>query len=185
MRRWLTPTYTTEQGPCYEGQGTRKCLWPSLLVPWPLLIEEKYEVRVQTEALDPWPVIQQYQHNKTGLKGKFGATNVFVGTMRDFSQGADVGRMTLEHYPGMTERHLEKVVTEAMEQWDVLDMIVVHRVGELLPNDPIVLVAVWSAHRDAAFSASRYVIDELKTRAPFWKQESTSAGKRWVEQGHD
>ena len=105
------------------------------------------EVRVQAEPLDPWSDIQQYQHNKAGLKGKFGATNVFVGTMRDFNQGADVQVMTLEHYPGMTERHLEAVASEALDRWDILDLLVVHRVGELRPNEPIVLVAVWSAHQ--------------------------------------
>lgn len=143
------------------------------------------DVRIQTEPLDPWQAIQDCQRGSEKLTGKYGATSVFVGTMRDFNQGTDVQVMTLEHYPGMTERHLEAVALEALERWDILDVLVVHRVGELSPNDPIVLVAVWSAHRDAAFSACRYVIDELKTRAPFWKQESTPAGKRWVEQGHD
>jgi molybdopterin synthase catalytic subunit len=143
------------------------------------------EVRVQSKSLDPWQAIQDYQQQSEKLAGKYGATSVFIGTMRDFNQGADVQVMTLEHYPGMTERHLEAVASESLDRWDIQDVLVVHRVGELRPNDPIVLVAIWSAHRDSAFSACRYVIDELKTRAPFWKQESTTAGKRWVEQEHD
>lgn len=143
------------------------------------------EVHVQAEPLDPWQVAQDYQQKNNKLTGKFGASSIFIGTMRDFNQGADVQMMTLEHYPGMTERHLEAVASEALDRWDIQDVLVVHRVGEIRPNDPIVLVAVWSAHRDDSFSACRYVIDELKTRAPFWKQESTPAGKRWVEQGHD
>jgi molybdopterin synthase catalytic subunit len=80
----------------------------------------------------------------------------------------------------MTEKHLERVSAEAGQRWEILDSLVIHRVGPLLPNDPIVLVAVWSTHRDTAFQACRYIIDELKTRAPFWKQEQTPDGQRWV-----
>jgi molybdopterin synthase catalytic subunit len=89
--------------------------------------------------------------------------------------------MTLEHYPGMTEGYLEKIRTEAMSRWNIVDALVIHRYGPLAPNDPIVLVAVWSSHRDDAFAACRYLIDELKTRAPFWKQEQTAGGERWVK----
>ena len=89
--------------------------------------------------------------------------------------------MTLEHYPGMTERHIEKVCEEAAEKWDVIDALVVHRYGEISVSEPIVLVAVWSAHRAHAFDACRYIINYLKERAPFWKCESTHQGKRWVE----
>jgi molybdopterin synthase catalytic subunit len=137
-------------------------------------------IKVQQAAFDPWKEVLTYQQAQPALAGKCGATTVFVGCLRDFNQGDRVAGMTLEHYPGMTERYLEKVSAEAAQQWKILDSLVIHRVGPLLPNDPIVLVAVWSAHRDAAFSACRYIIDELKTRAPFWKQESTPDGKRWV-----
>lgn len=139
------------------------------------------EVRVQEQALDPWQEVQAYQSQHAELLGKFGATTMFVGTMRDFNQGKDVTEMRLEHYPGMTESHLQKVTSEALEKWDVLDVLVIHRVGLMRQGDPIVLVAAWSAHRADAFAACRYVIDELKTRAPFWKQESIPGGEtRWV-----
>lgn len=140
-------------------------------------------VQVVTAAFDPWKEVVTYQAAQPALAGKFGATTVFVGCLRDFNQGNPVAAMTLEHYPGMTEKHLERVCTEAGQRWEILDSLVIHRVGPLLPNDPIVLVAVWSAHRDAAFLACRYIIDELKTRAPFWKQEQTPTGHRWVVPG--
>lgn len=98
-----------------------------------------------------------------------------------------VNGMVLEHYPGMTEKHLEKIVSEAKRKWDLLETLVIHRVGELLPNDPIVLVAVWSTHRKDAFEASRFIMEDLKSKAPFWKKEavidkSKGAEKnRWVE----
>lgn len=140
------------------------------------------KIRLLAEAFDPWQEIVRYQSEQSGLAGKFGATAVFVGTLRDFNQGAAVSSMTLEHYAPMTEKHLDRVAREAAARWPIEDVLVIHRYGELLPNDPIVCVAVWAAHRDAAFAACRYVIDELKMRAPFWKQELTKKGRRWVEQ---
>ncbi len=140
------------------------------------------KIRVSEQAFDPWQEIVRYQAAQPGLQGKFGATAVFVGTLRDFNQGATVQAMTLEHYAPMTEKHLERVAAEASSRWTIADLLVIHRYGELRPNDPIVCVAVWAAHRDEAFAACRYVIDELKTRAPFWKQELTEKGRRWVEQ---
>jgi molybdopterin synthase catalytic subunit len=107
---------------------------------------------------------------------------VFIGSLRDFNQGQAVTGMALEHYPGMTESYLEKISAEACTRWELLDTLVIHRHGSLSHGDPIVLVAVWSAHRDAAFAACRYLIDELKTRAPFWKQETTPGGVHWVEE---
>ncbi|HLE94240.1 MAG TPA: molybdenum cofactor biosynthesis protein MoaE, partial [Sulfuricaulis sp.] len=89
--------------------------------------------------------------------------------------------MTLEHYPGMTEKHLQLIHDEAGQRWEILDALVIHRVGEIRPGEPIVLVAVWSAHRAAAFEACRYLIEELKTRAPFWKNEQHQATTHWVE----
>jgi len=139
-------------------------------------------IRVQKEAFDPWQELAAYQASQ-GLSaaGRFGATAVFVGNLRDFNQGQSVAAMTLEHYPGMTEAYLEKISAEARTRWELLDTLVIHRYGPLALGDPIVLVAVWSAHRDAAFAACRYLIDELKTRAPFWTHEVTSKGGRWVE----
>lgn len=113
--------------------------------------------------------------------GSFGATAVFVGTMRDFNQGDTVERLFLQYYPGMTERELEKIVSEARSQWDLLDALVVHRVGEIYPGEPIVLVAAWSAHRGPAFDACRYLMEALKSRAPFWKKETLPGKERWVD----
>jgi molybdopterin synthase catalytic subunit len=115
------------------------------------------------------------------LHDQYGATAIFIGTMRDFNEGEAVRGMTLEHYPRMTERHLQRIVEQACADWSLLDALVIHRVGELQPNDPIVLVAVWSAHRAAAFAACQFIMEELKSKAPFWKREDTVAGSRWVE----
>ena len=140
-------------------------------------------IRVQKEKFDPWRELAAYQEAHTlDWAGRYGATAVFIGSLRDFNQGRVVTGMTLEHYPGMTEGYLEKISAEACTRWELLDTLVIHRYGPLSHGDPIVLVAVWSAHRDAAFAACRYLIDELKTRAPFWKQETTPAGVRWVEE---
>lgn len=137
-------------------------------------------IEIKDSAFEPYQRLLDYQAD-ADFSGKFGATAVFVGSMREFNQGDDVEAMLLEHYPGMTEKYLRKISEEAAKKWDILDSLIVHRVGEMLPNDPIVLVAVWSAHRAAAFDASRYLMEELKSRAPFWKKESLAGKKRWVE----
>ena len=105
---------------------------------------------------------------------RIGAIASFVGQVRDVA-------MTLEHYPGMTENAIGKIVDEAKSRWQVMDCTVIHRYGELRPNDQIVLVAVASAHRGDAFAACEFIMDYLKTRAPFWKKEATAEGPRWVE----
>jgi len=138
-------------------------------------------VEILDSAFDPWHYLAEYRNKGAQRSGQFGATAVFVGTMRDFNQDEPVQGMVLEHYPGMTEGHLEKISREAVRRWDLIDSLIVHRVGELLPGEPIVLVAVWSAHRQAAFEASRYLMEELKSKAPFWKKEQLEAGARWVE----
>ena len=138
-------------------------------------------IRVQKEAFDPWQELTAFEGAGADWAGRFGATAVFVGNLRDFNQGCAVAGMTLEHYPGMTESYLVKISAEARARWVLLDTLIIHRYGPLLPGDPIVLVAVWSAQRDAAFAACRYLIDELKVRAPFWKQEATADGARWVK----
>ena len=112
---------------------------------------------------------------------RVGAVASFIGTVRDVNDAAAVSTMTLEHYPGMTEKALEAIVAEARVRFDILDALVVHRVGTLQPTDQIVLVAVTSAHRGDAFDACRFVMDYLKTRAPFWKKEVTADGARWVD----
>ena len=137
-------------------------------------------IEIKDSPFEPYQRLLEYQA-EVDFAGKYGATAVFVGSMREFNQGDDVDAMTLEHYPGMTEKYLQKISEEAATKWDILDSLIVHRVGEMLPNDPIVLVAVWSAHRAAAFDASRYLMEELKSRAPFWKKESLKEDTRWVE----
>lgn len=110
-----------------------------------------------------------------------GAVACFVGTVRDINQGSGVSTMTLEHYPGMTEKALQGIVDQANQRWQLDDALVIHRVGELLPMDQIVLVAVTSAHRGEAIAACEFIIDWLKTQAPFWKKEVTPEGSRWVD----
>ena len=112
---------------------------------------------------------------------KIGAIASFIGLVRDINDGDDVAVMTLEHYPGMTEKALEAIVVTARERWDILDALVVHRIGALRPTDQIVLVVVSSAHRGEAFAACEFIMDYLKTEAPFWKKEQTDKGGRWVE----
>lgn len=137
-------------------------------------------VEIREQAFDPWQSMAEHQQG-LGRHGEYGATAVFVGTMRDFNEGDTVTTMTLEHYPGMTERYLEKLCAEATTRWALLDTLIIHRVGVLSPNDPIVLVAAWSAHRGAAFEACRFLIEGLKSHAPFWKKEALPEGSRWVE----
>ena len=136
--------------------------------------------QIRAEAFNPWQEVQSYQSEHIEA-GKYGATACFIGTMRDFNEGDDVKIMTLEHYPGMTENYLDKICDEAKARWDIIDCLIIHRVGEISPNDPIVLTVVWSAHRAAALEACRYLMEELKSRAPFWKKESLAKGERWVE----
>ncbi len=137
-------------------------------------------IQLRESRFDPWLELQAYQ-DSLAIKGKYGATAVFVGSMRDFNEGDEVRAMTLEHYPGMTEQYLDKIVHEAVQKWPLLDSLVIHRVGDILPDDSIVLVAVWCAHRASAFDASRYIMEELKSNAPFWKKETLTEGTRWVE----
>ena len=113
--------------------------------------------------------------------GAVGAVASFIGTVRDVNDGSGVAAMTLEHYPGMTEKALESICGKAKSRFDIRDTLIIHRVGELRPTDQIVLVAVTSAHRGEAFAACEFIMDYLKTEAPFWKKEATPQGQRWVE----
>lgn len=110
-----------------------------------------------------------------------GAVVTFIGTVRDMNDGSQVKGMTLEYYPGMTEKALEEIITQAKNRWDIFRTLVIHRVGPLLPEDQIVLVVVTSAHRGEAFAACEFIMDYLKTAAPFWKKEDTPEGARWVD----
>lgn len=112
---------------------------------------------------------------------QIGAVAIFIGTVRDLNEGAQVKAMTLEHYPGMTEKALQDIIDQAKGRWDLKDALVIHRIGPLRPQDQIVLVAVTSAHRGEAFAACEFIMDYLKTLAPFWKKEGTPAGARWVD----
>jgi molybdopterin synthase catalytic subunit len=136
-----------------------------------------FDIRVQTEPFD----IAVEQEALWRGNADVGAVVTFVGLMRNMNAGARVTRMNLEHYSGMTEKALAAIAEEAAARWDLQGIRIVHRIGELLPQDPIVLVAVSSTHRGDAFRACEFLIDYLKTRAPFWKKETTEEGERWVE----
>jgi len=138
-------------------------------------------IEVREAPFDPWQYLaeRQAQHGASTCSG---ATAVFVGTMRDFNEGDTVRAMYLEHYPGMTERQLEAFAAATLQKWSLDDVLIVHRVGEITPAQPIVLVAVWSAHRAEAFDACRYLMETLKHTAPFWKRETLEDGAvRWVD----
>jgi molybdopterin synthase catalytic subunit len=144
------------------------------------------KVQISENTFDPWQEVRSYQDANEHLAGNYGATSVFIGTMRDFNEGSDVQWMTLEYYPGMTETELEKIITEAKGLWLVLDVLIIHRVGSISPAQPIVLVAVWSVHRGDAFDACRFIMEALKSRAPFWKKEYNLDGHgRWVSENSD
>ena len=135
------------------------------------------KIVVQSEPFDLGAEVDAMRAGRTDI----GAIASFVGLARDMNEGSGVTAMTLEHYPGMTEKALSKLVDDANARWALLDVTVIHRIGRLLPGDPIVLVAVASAHRGEAFAACEFIMDFLKTQAPFWKKEETPEGARWVE----
>ena len=134
-------------------------------------------VRVQTEDFDVGAEIAALCRGNP----KIGAVASFIGIVRDVNEGGAVAEMMLEHYPGMTERSIEEIITQARGRWQIFDALVVHRVGTLKPLDQIVLVIVTSGHRGDAFAACEFIMDYLKTRAPFWKKEKTPSGERWVD----
>ncbi|HUH93138.1 MAG TPA: molybdopterin synthase catalytic subunit MoaE [Casimicrobiaceae bacterium] len=134
-------------------------------------------VRVQAEDFDVAREIAALR----GRDARVGAVAAFIGLVRDMNEATAVATLELEHYPGMTEKALSGIVEEARSRWRIYDATVIHRIGELKPTDQIVLVAVSSAHRGEAFAACEFIMDYLKTRAPFWKKERTPAGERWVE----
>lgn len=134
-------------------------------------------VRVQTQDFDAGLEINLLRNARKDA----GAVVSFIGQVRDLNEGDAVSKLTLEHYPGMTEKALEAIVKLAQSRWDIFDTVIIHRIGSLQPADQIVLVAVSSAHRGEAFKACEFIMDYLKTEAPFWKKEQTSTGERWVE----
>ena len=134
-------------------------------------------VRVQTEDFDAGKEIAALRHGNPAV----GAVASFIGVVREMNDGDSVAEMTLEHYPGMTEKSLTGIIDQAKSRWHILDALVVHRIGTLRPLDQIVLVVVTGAHRGEAFAACEFIMDYLKTSAPFWKKEETPQGARWVE----
>ncbi len=134
-------------------------------------------VRVQTQDFDVGFEINQLRVARPDV----GAVVSFVGQVRDLNDGNTIATLTLEHYPGMTEKSLETIVSQAKSRWNIMDATIIHRVGTLQPLDQIVLVAVSSAHRNEAFSACEFMMDYLKTEAPFWKKEATAEGEQWLE----
>jgi molybdopterin synthase catalytic subunit len=134
-------------------------------------------IRIQTEDFDLGAETAAMRKDNPAI----GAIASFVGVVRDVNEGDTVSEMTLEHYPGMTEKAIGDIIDQARGRWDVIEALVVHRVGELKPTDQIVLVIVASGHRGDAFAACEFIMDYLKTRAPFWKKERTAQGTRWVD----
>jgi len=138
------------------------------------------KVEITSKAFYPWESLQAYEKTLINQYGQCGAVATFVGTMRDYNEGDTVQAMFLEHYPGMTEKYLQTISEIALQRWEILNTLIIHRVGEIRPGETIVLVAAWAGHRAPAFEACRFLIEELKSRAPFWKYETLNDGTRWV-----
>jgi len=144
------------------------------------------EIRIIESLFDPFQLQKEYQASSLKERTDYGAMVSFIGNMRDFNEGDIVSSMELEHYPAMTQKKLDKIVDQASEQWAIQNVFIVHRVGKIFPGEPIMMVAVWSAHRAAAFDACRFLMEELKHRAPFWKKEQLVSGdSRWVDKNTD
>jgi molybdopterin synthase catalytic subunit len=137
-------------------------------------------IELRDTPFDPFAELGKLSAQRGEIAGQYGANAIFIGTMRDFNEGDVVEAMFLEHYPGMTERELERLCKECTRDVEIVEMLVLHRVGHVTPGEHIVLVAVWTAHRAAAFSVCREVMEALKHRAPFWKKERLADGERWV-----
>lgn len=134
-------------------------------------------VRIQSEDFDAGHEIAALRRGNPQI----GAIASFIGVVRDLNEGERISEMTLEHYPGMTEKSIDEIIGQAKSRWSIFDALVIHRVGLLRPLDQIVLVVITGSHRGDAFAACEFIMDYLKTRAPFWKKEQTAGGARWVE----
>ena len=137
-------------------------------------------VLITPQPFDPLHELRVFEEQLGERRRQIGALAMFVGSMRDFNEGDAVEAMTLEHYPGMTDAHLERLANAAIAKWRLNEALIVHRVGDITPGDAIVLVATWSAHRAHAFESCRAIMEDLKSTAPFWKKERTASGARWV-----
>ncbi len=139
-------------------------------------------IRVQTQDFDPGAELETL---RSISKGQAGAVVSFTGLVRDLNESGEVRQLTLEHYPGMTEKALADIEQQANARWNLTSTVIIHRIGPLEPNDRIVFVAVASAHRKEAFQACEYMIDTLKTDAPLWKKETITAGSRWLDSNQE
>lgn len=138
------------------------------------------KIEIRNVPFNPYDEIAQYQRQSLPA-GQYGATASFVGTMRDFNDGRQVHGMTLEYYPGMTEKHILHICEQAATKWSLIDYFVIHRAGQIEINDAIVAIAVWAGHRGDALDACKFIIEDLKSKAPFWKKEKLDKGEEWVE----
>tara|TARA_B100000886_G_scaffold102164_2_gene67872 strand:+ start:6897 stop:7364 length:468 start_codon:yes stop_codon:yes gene_type:complete len=141
----------------------------------------KMKIKILDEKFDPWQEIVEFKRNELQNNSSIGASSIFLGTVRDFNDDEKVESLFLEHYPDMTEKYLTKIVDDAIKKHKIFDGLVIHRVGELRPTDPIVVVATWSEHRENAFDATREIMESLKSEAPLWKKETNARGFRWVQ----
>jgi molybdopterin synthase catalytic subunit len=138
------------------------------------------KVELREAPFDPWRELSDHEAAHA-VAGRHGAVAAFVGDMRDRNEGDEIVALFLDHYPEMTHRHLESICRAAHGKWDLLDILVLHRIGAVRPGEAIVLVAVWSEHRAAAYAANRFIMEDLKSGAPLWKRETLRDGARWVE----
>lgn len=139
------------------------------------------KILLEEKSFDPFDYLKDYQSQYLS-HAKYGACSSFIGTMRDFNQQTKVSHLFLEHYSPMTENTLEAIMLFAIKEWHLEDCLIIHRVGDIYPNDTIVLIATWSAHRAASLQATQYLIEALKSKVPFWKKESLASGvSKWVE----
>ena len=139
------------------------------------------KIELFEQSFDPWRWAKMCQKADPDLQYQFGATSIFIGTMRDINEGENVQSMHLEHYPGMTEKHLLAIAEQAKSSLGIIDVCIAHRVGEVFPGETIVCVIVWSTHRREAYEANRMIMEDLKSKAPFWKKEQLLDKTRWVE----
>ncbi len=139
------------------------------------------KIKILDEKFDPWQEIVEFKRNELQNNSSIGASSIFLGTVRDFNDDEKVESLFLEHYPDMTEKYLTKIVDDAIKKHKIFDGLVIHRVGELRPTDPIVVVATWSEHRENAFDATREIMESLKSEAPLWKKETNAKGFRWLQ----
>ena len=137
-------------------------------------------IEIREKPFNAYEEISDYL-NTLHIKGQYGATASFIGSMRDVNEDKTITGMTLEHYPEMTEKQLTKIVKQAIDKWRLLDVLILHRIGKIEIGEDIVLAATWAAHRKEAFESCRHIMEELKSTAPFWKKEETTSGNRWVE----